>query len=64
MVSTNDYLLKVEDLKTYFPIKKGLLRRAAGFIKAVDGVSFGIKRDRRWGWSVRAAVARRLLPGA
>jgi oligopeptide/dipeptide ABC transporter ATP-binding protein len=49
MVSTNDYLLKVEDLKTYFPIKKGLLRRAAGFIKAVDGVSFDIKRGQTLG---------------
>ncbi len=49
MASTNGYLLKVEDLKTYFPIKKGLLRRTAGFIKAVDGVSFGIKRGQTLG---------------
>jgi oligopeptide transport system ATP-binding protein len=43
------YLLKVEDLKTYFTIKKGLLRRTAGFIKAVDGVSFGIKKGQTLG---------------
>jgi oligopeptide transport system ATP-binding protein len=49
MVSTNGYLLKVEDLKTYFPIKKGLLRRTAGLIKAVDGVSFGIRKGRTLG---------------
>jgi oligopeptide/dipeptide ABC transporter ATP-binding protein len=49
MAITNSYLLKVEDLKTYFPIKKGLLRRTAGFIKAVDGVSFGIKREQTLG---------------
>jgi peptide/nickel transport system ATP-binding protein/oligopeptide transport system ATP-binding protein len=49
MVSTNNYLLKVEDLKTWFPIKKGLLRRTAGFIKAVDGVSFSIKREQTLG---------------
>jgi oligopeptide/dipeptide ABC transporter ATP-binding protein len=42
MVSTNSYLLRVENLKTYFPIKKGLLRRTVGYIKAVDGVSFAI----------------------
>jgi len=42
MVSTNSYLLRVENLKTYFPIKKGLLRRTVGYIKAVDGISFGI----------------------
>jgi oligopeptide/dipeptide ABC transporter ATP-binding protein len=37
------YLLKVDNLKTYFPIRKGLLRRTAGYVKAVDGVSFGIE---------------------
>jgi len=42
MVSTNGYLLQVENLKTYFPVKKGLLRRTVGFIKAVDGISFRI----------------------
>jgi len=42
MVSTDGYLLKVDNLKTYFPVKKGLLRRTVGFIKAVDGVSFNI----------------------
>ncbi|UCE98577.1 MAG: ATP-binding cassette domain-containing protein [Planctomycetota bacterium] len=47
--STNGYLLKVEDLKTYFPIKKGLLRRTVGFIRAVDGVSFGIKTGQTLG---------------
>jgi oligopeptide/dipeptide ABC transporter ATP-binding protein len=49
MASTNGYLLKVEDLKTWFPIKKGLLRRTAGFIKAVDGVSFSIKKGQTLG---------------
>jgi len=42
MVSTNSYLLRVENLKTYFPIRKGLLRRTVGYMKAVDGVSFAI----------------------
>lgn len=37
-----EYLLRVDDLKTYFPIKKGLLRRTVGYVKAVDGISFGI----------------------
>jgi len=39
----NNLLLKVTDLKTYFPVKKGLLRKTIGFVKAVDGVSFAIK---------------------
>jgi oligopeptide/dipeptide ABC transporter ATP-binding protein len=41
--NTNGYLLKVDDLKTYFAIKKGLLRRTVGYVKAVDGVSFTIR---------------------
>ncbi|WP_096202867.1 ABC transporter ATP-binding protein [Bacillus sp. FJAT-45350] len=35
-------LLKVNDLKQYFPIKGGLLGRTVNHVKAVDGVSFTI----------------------
>ncbi len=35
-------LIEVTDLKTHFPIKKGLLSRTVGHVKAVDGVSFSI----------------------
>ncbi|MFL6565794.1 MAG: ATP-binding cassette domain-containing protein, partial [Burkholderiales bacterium] len=35
-------VLEVEDLKTYFPVRTGLLRRTVGHIHAVDGVSFSI----------------------
>ncbi|MGA2172750.1 MAG: oligopeptide/dipeptide ABC transporter ATP-binding protein [Sedimentisphaerales bacterium] len=48
-VNTNGFLLKVEDLKTYFPVKKGLLRRTVGYVKAVDGVSFVVKRAATFG---------------
>lgn len=36
-------LLQVNDLKKYFPIKRGIFRRHVGDVKAVDGVSFSIK---------------------
>jgi oligopeptide/dipeptide ABC transporter ATP-binding protein len=49
MENTNGYLLKVDNLKTYFPVKKGLLRRTAGYIKAVDGISFGITKGQTLG---------------
>ncbi len=32
-------LLAVKDLKVYFPINKGILKRTIGYVKAVDGVS-------------------------
>jgi oligopeptide transport system ATP-binding protein len=37
-------LLQVEGLKKHFPIKKGLLSRTVGHVKAVDGVSFSVER--------------------
>ena len=33
-------LLDVRDLKTWFPIHRGVLSRTVGYVKAVDGVSF------------------------
>jgi peptide/nickel transport system ATP-binding protein len=39
---TGQLLLDVKDIKKYFPIKRGLLRRTIGHVKAVDGVSFTI----------------------
>jgi len=47
--NTNSYLLKVDKLKTYFPVKKGFLRRTVGHVKAVDGVSFAIKAGKSLG---------------
>lgn len=37
-------LLSVEQLKMYFPIYKGVLRRQVGVVKAVDGISFNIRK--------------------
>lgn len=39
---TDAPLLRVCNLKTYFPIKSGLLQRTTGWVKAVDDVSFEI----------------------
>jgi peptide/nickel transport system ATP-binding protein len=40
--TTEKPLLVVDDLKTYFPIRSGLLQRVTSHFKAVDGVSFHI----------------------
>ena len=43
-------LLEVEDLKVYFPIRSGvLIDRHVGDVKAVDGVSFDVKRGETLG---------------
>ena len=39
-------LLEVRDYCVWFPIRKGLLQRTAGYVKAVDGVSFTIAAGR------------------
>ncbi len=41
--------LEVRDLKKYFPVRGGLLRRVSNVVKAVDGVSFSIPAGRTMG---------------
>ncbi|MFC4778223.1 ABC transporter ATP-binding protein [Paenibacillus sp. GCM10023252] len=45
----SDVLLEVEDLRTYYPIRGGVLQRTIGQVKAVDGVSFVIRRGETFG---------------
>jgi len=42
-------LIKVENLKTYFPVKKGLFLKTIGHIKAVDNVTFAINEGESFG---------------
>ncbi|MCE2925534.1 MAG: ATP-binding cassette domain-containing protein [Phycisphaeraceae bacterium] len=35
-------ILQVRGLKTYFPIRKGVLQRTVGYVKAIDGVDFDV----------------------
>ena len=39
-------LLEVTDFHCYYPIRKGLFKRIAGFVRAVDGVSFTIPKGK------------------
>jgi len=39
-------LLKVEDFRCYYPIRKGLFKRVVDHVRAVDGVSFTIPRGK------------------
>ena len=45
----NEQILKVEQLKKYFPVGGGLFRRRLGFIKAVDGVDLSIQKGETLG---------------
>ena len=48
-MQNQENLLEVSNLKKYFPIKNGLMQRVVGNVKAVDDVSFSIKRGTTMG---------------
>lgn len=48
-INNNDTLLHVDDLKMHFPIYRGVLQRQVGAVRAVDGVSFDVKRGETLG---------------
>jgi ABC-type microcin C transport system duplicated ATPase subunit YejF len=45
----DDNLLSVRDLRKYYPIRGGVLYRTIGQVRAVDGVSFDVKRGETFG---------------
>ncbi len=45
----NNVLVQVEDLRMHFPVYKGIMRRQVGAVKAVDGLSFDIRRGETLG---------------
>ena len=49
LVHNPDNVLEVNALKKYFAIKEGLLQRTVGYVRAVDGISFNIKRGTTMG---------------
>jgi microcin C transport system ATP-binding protein len=42
-------MVKTDDLKVWFPVKRGVLRRTVGHIKAVDGVSIEVRKGETLG---------------
>jgi len=47
--NNNEVLLKVDDLMMHFPIYRGVFQRQVGAVRAVDGVSFEVKRGETLG---------------
>lgn len=45
----DDAILDVKDLKMYFPVTRGILRRKVADVKAVDGVTFKLRRGETLG---------------
>ena len=49
MTTENEILVRVENLKKYFPITRGVFQKHVGDIKAVDGISFFVRRSETLG---------------
>lgn len=47
--SNSDVVIEVNNLQKYFPIKAGMFGRIVGQVKAVDGITFNIKRGTTMG---------------
>src|SRR5512140_1315280 len=47
--NSNEYLVKVENLKKYFPVRAGIMQRVVANVQAVDDVSFAIKKGETLG---------------
>jgi len=43
MEQNSEVLLRVENLKKYFPVRRGVFSRVSGYVRAVDGISFEIQ---------------------
>ena len=43
------YIVQVNGLKKYFPIKSGLISHTVGYVRAVDGISFNIRKGTTMG---------------
>jgi len=47
--NNKEVLLKVDDLVMHFPIYRGVIQRQVGAVRAVDGVSFDVRRGETLG---------------
>ncbi|MBU5437076.1 ATP-binding cassette domain-containing protein [Tissierella sp. MSJ-40] len=48
-MENKDVVLEVKNLKKYFPVREGFFNRNPTYLKAVDGISFDIKRGETFG---------------
>ena len=57
MAEQQEKLVEVENLVTYFPIFSGVLQKKTGEVKAVDDISFFIRKGETLGLVGESAVS-------
>ena len=63
IATATDIVIEVQDLTKHFPVTEGvILRRTVGQVKAVDGISFKIKRGETYSLVGESGCARPLPP--
>ena len=48
-MTSHQALIEVNNLKTWFPIRRGILSRTIGYVRAVDGISFALQKGETLG---------------
>ncbi|MGI0080874.1 MAG: ATP-binding cassette domain-containing protein, partial [Nitrososphaerales archaeon] len=48
-MSNSEYLVETRDVYKWFPIRGGIISRTVANVRAVDGVSFGVKKGETLG---------------
>ena len=48
-MTAGEKLLEIEDLRVHFPVRGGIFRRTVGACKAVDGVTFCLRKGQTLG---------------
>ena len=49
MNPSGEVIVRTDDLKVWFPVRRGIMRKTVGFIKAVDGVSIEVRKGETLG---------------
>jgi peptide/nickel transport system ATP-binding protein len=60
METRDNIILKTENLKKFFPVRSEFLKRHIGWIRAVDGVDFEVKKGEIFGLVGESGLASRL----
>ena len=63
-LSNRKTLLRVEDLKKHFPIRRGIFKKIVGHVKAIDGINFTMEEGETVGLVGESGSGKELVAAA